>query len=251
MSPYQLQSPRRKKNGKGGFASARLVSQIAPSNRASYKRTTRRAEQERSSSLNAHVHKLEDMIQHLVSNGVPAARWGENVKAVVDHMKTSRHAKITRETDSSGDLSWNNGFDNGGFDTGDIDIYGDSGENRMDYGQYDWARVDSLEWEDEDTDDDLGSEDDDELPVVESPAPPAPPPSSLDEFLRPSQVRTLRFGMSEAKRKTRNKLHNWSDFISCFSTTAMSGLDTRSCCKKKVLCLPAISLNGFQNFLSY
>jgi hypothetical protein len=218
MSLHQLQSPRRKKNGKGGFAPVRLVSQIAPSNRASYKRTTRRAEQARSSSLKPAVNKLADIIQHLTSTGVPTARWGLD----------------------SGDYL--NGFDEGGFDTGGMDVDGGSGENRMNYGQYDWAQVDSLEWEDENTDD-SGSEDDD--------GPSAPPPSSLDGFLRPSQVRT-RFGISEAKRKTRNKLHNWSDFISCFSTTAMSGLDTGSCCcKKKILHLPAVSLNGFQTFLSY
>jgi hypothetical protein len=218
MVAYQVTSPRKKKTQRGGYAAPRLVSQIAPSSRASYRRTTHQAERLRKAKTDPIVDKMLEYVQYLRRNKVPSVKWGERMHILADSFKD-------KELDS-GDT----GFDGDGF-------YCDEGSTetrqcrRMDYGRFNWANASSL-----DTEDENDSEDEMERPSSTAP--------SLDDILRRPQMKAPRFGVTEARRKTQNKLEHWSDFIASVTEKAVSGSETQCSCVKRVVSLPAISLNG-------
>lgn len=169
--------------------------------------------------MNSCIDKLNNLFQHLEHSNIPYGQWGQNVHLLVD-----------RANDGAAGVDPDIGMDEGGFECGGGDF---DAPSRMDYGFFDWAKADSLESEDEDENDS-----DDEM---ESSAADAP---SLDNFLRPRLAKAPRFGMTEAKRKTQNKLQHWSKFISCLSEKAGSELSQSCNCVKATISLPAVTLNG-------
>jgi hypothetical protein len=168
--------------------------------------------------MSSYIDRLDDLAQYLESSNIPYGQWGQNI-----HLLAGRGKDNAMGVDSD-----NMGHDGEGWDS-------DSGEfeipPRMDYGRFDWAKANSLESEDEDDTDD----------ETESSSAAAP---SLDDFLRPPLARAPRFGITEAKRKTQNKLHHWGNFIACLSEKAGSELEQSCDCVKVIISLPAVSLNG-------
>jgi hypothetical protein len=165
------------------------------------------------------VDKIDDLVQYLECNNVPYGQWGKNV-----------HILANRAKDTGFDSS-DTGFDGGDFDSSGGDFGGAPERRRMDYGRFDWAKASSLDTEDEDNSDD-------EMETSSSAAP------SLDDILRRPQLKAPRFGITEARRKTQNKLDHWSDFITSVSETAGSEATKHCSCVKVMVSLPAISLSG-------
>jgi hypothetical protein len=220
MQPFQVQSPRRRKK-KGGYVPKRLVSQRAPSGGASHQRTTYQAERQRAEQFKPILRSLDHIVQQLERNGVPPDQWARQAKHLAD--------LAARDRDMGGDLG-DTGFVNQEFDDGYMDSEAGDCQNRLEDSQFNLRGASDLETDDNsDSDDDSDSDD-----ALES----------MSAAFRSPTIKTPRSGISEAKRKTQSKMHNWGNFIDCFAAMAKSGSAIRCHCMKVTVSLPAVSLNG-------
>lgn len=155
MPAYQIISPRKRATQKGAFAPPRLVSQIAPRNRAGYQRTTRRAEREREARVQPALEKMDELIAILQRNNIPYGQWGNSVHllAALSHNSSQDDSSQdnSSQDNSSQDNSNQDNSNDSGFNGGDFDCGEDLGtarDRRRDYGRFDSAKARSLDTED-------------------------------------------------------------------------------------------------------